>query len=44
MSRASLLLIILLALIVGGVVALTSIDTEVPLKRVEKAVANDAKP
>ena len=40
-SRPLVYLILFLALIVGGLFYLSSIDTEQPLTRVEKPVPND---
>jgi hypothetical protein len=42
MSRVSILFILLLLIVIGGIVALASIDTQVPQTRVEKPVTNDA--
>ncbi|SNS36400.1 hypothetical protein SAMN06295912_10563 [Sphingomonas laterariae] len=42
MSRFGLILIVLLLLIVGGIVFLSTVDTEVPPVRVEKAMLNEA--
>jgi flagellar biogenesis protein FliO len=42
MSRSSLFLILILALIVAGAIWLTRIDTQVAPVRVEKAVLNEA--
>lgn len=45
MSRASIILIAILVLVVGGALFLASLDTEVAPTRVEKAVVlNDAAP
>lgn len=42
MSRTSLVLILLVALIGGGMFALANMDTEVPTTRVEKVMLNEA--
>lgn len=42
MSRFGLILIVLLLLIIGGVVLLSTVDTEVDPTTVEKAMLNEA--
>ena len=42
MSRASIILILILAVIVGGVFFLSTRNSEVPLTHVEKEMLNDA--
>lgn len=41
MSRSSILLIVVLALVIGGAVYLSRMDVEKPLTRVEKIVPNE---
>jgi hypothetical protein len=41
MSRSSLILLLILVLLVGGAVALSRMDVERPLTRVEKIVPNE---
>jgi hypothetical protein len=36
------ILLLLLALLIGGIVYLSSVDTEVPLQRIELDVTNEA--
>lgn len=42
MSRFGIILIVLLIVLVGGVIFLSTVDTEVPPVRVEKAMLNEA--
>ncbi len=42
MSRAIVTLLLILVVVVGGIVALSRINTEKPLVRVEKVVPNAA--
>lgn len=42
MSRFGIVLILLLVLIVGGVILLSTVDTEVAPKQVEKVMLNEA--
>ena len=42
MSRTALLFLILLVLIIGGAVSLSTLDTEVPPTRIEQDVTNEA--
>jgi len=42
MSRSSLILIVVLVVLIGGVVWLSMVDTEVAPTRVEKAMLNEA--
>ena len=42
MSRTALLFLILLVLIIGGAVYLSTLDTEVPPTRIEQDVTNEA--
>lgn len=44
MSRFSLLLLLIALVIVGGILYLATVDTEVPPVRVEKAMLNEAAP
>ncbi|WP_380874989.1 hypothetical protein ACFB49_02610 [Sphingomonas sp. DBB INV C78] len=44
MSRFGIILIVLLLVLIGGVVFLSTVDTEVPPARVEKAMLNEAAP
>lgn len=44
MSRFSIILILIVVVLVGLVVLLASVNTEVPPARVEKAMLNDAAP
>ena len=42
MSRSMLILILLLVIVVGGLIALANVNTEVTPVRVEKAMLNEA--
>ena len=42
MSRSLLILVVAVIVLVGGVVLLSTLDTEAPLTRIEKPVAADA--
>lgn len=44
MSRFSLTLLLILILIIGGIVFLSTVNTEVAPKQVEKAMLNDSAP
>jgi hypothetical protein len=37
-----MILLLLLALLIGGIVYFSSVDTEVPLQRIEQDVTNEA--
>lgn len=41
-SRLPAILLILLILLIGGAIYLSTVDTEVPLQRIEQDVTNDA--
>lgn len=41
MSRSSILLVIILALLIGGAIYLSRMNVEAPLNRVEKIVPNE---
>jgi len=41
-SRWPVILLLLLALLIGGIVYLSTVDTEVPLQPIEQDVTNEA--
>ncbi|HWH17020.1 MAG TPA: hypothetical protein VNT77_01575 [Allosphingosinicella sp.] len=41
-SRAPAILLILLLLLIGGAIYLSTVDTEVPVQRIEQDVTNEA--